>query len=260
MQLKRRVALGGTQLDSLDNRILISGIDEAAGKETISAVSVGGADGQRITNRRRDTLDITIKFTMNIKNSDMAARSTLLDKVNKWAQPGGVLTVGHRSGKRLNVVLAQAPGGGDMFNWTNEYTIVFRAYTVPYWEDVTATSAEMTQDDTGTGSITVPGSANTVADVTIVNKSGDTLDAVSLTINNCIIGFSGLGLANNGSLVIDHVTAGGVYAMRAKIGTTSVLAKKTGADEFVLKPGANSISWTAGGDVAITVSARGRYL
>ena len=235
MQLKRRVALGGTQLDSLDNRILISGIDEAAGKETISAVSVGAGNGQRITGRRRDTLDITIKFTMNIKNSDMAARSTLLDKVNKWAQPGGVLTVGHRSGKRLNVVLAQAPGGGDMFNWTNEYTVVFRAYTVPYWE-------------------------NTVADVTIVNKSGDTLDAVSLTINNCIIGFSGLGLANNGSLVIDHVTAGGVYAMRAKIGTTSVLAKKTGADEFVMKPGANSISWTAGGDVAITVSARGRYL
>ena len=260
MQLKRRVALGGVQLDSLDNRILITGIDEAAGRGNISAVSLGYGDGQRITGNRRDTLDITVKFAMNIKNSDMAARSTLLDTVNAWARPGGWLTVGHRSGKWIHVVLAQAPGGGDQFNWTNDYTIVFRAYEVPYWEDVTATTATMTQDDSGTGSITMPGSAATVADLTITNKSGASLDTVSVMIGSKTISFASLGLANNGSLVIDHVRADGVYAMRAKIGSTSVLGKKSGADEFILLPGSNAISWTAGGDVSITVSGKGRYL
>ena len=39
MILKRRVALNGVQLDSLDNRILISGFDEAAGRDTIGAVN-----------------------------------------------------------------------------------------------------------------------------------------------------------------------------------------------------------------------------
>ena len=47
MILARRVALNGVQLDSLDNRILISAIDEAAGRDNISAVSLGAGDGQR---------------------------------------------------------------------------------------------------------------------------------------------------------------------------------------------------------------------
>ena len=260
MILKRRVALGGIQLDSLDSRILITGINEAAGKDMISAVSLGGADGQRITNRRRDTLDITVKFAMKIRNDDMAARSTLLDTVNAWARPGGWLTVGHRSGKWVHVVLAQAPGGGDQYDWGNDYTIVFRAYEVPFWEDVTATTADMTQDDSGTGEIVMPGSADTAADVTITNKSGSSLSSVSVTIGSRTISFSNLNLANDASLVIDHVHADGIYAMRARIGETSVLSKKSGADEFVLSPGSNAISWTAGGDVAITVSGKGRYL
>ena len=49
MLLKRRVALDGVQLDELDERIIISGIDEAAGKDTISAVGSSAGMGQRIT-------------------------------------------------------------------------------------------------------------------------------------------------------------------------------------------------------------------
>ena len=260
MVLKRRVALGGVQLDGVDDRILITGIDEAAGKDTISAVSLGGISGQRITNRRRDTLDITVKFAMKIRNNDMAARSTLLDKVNAWAKPGGWLTVGHRSGKWIHVVLAQAPGGGDQYDWANDYTIVFRAYEVPFWEDVTATTAVMTTDDSGTGSITMDCSADTVADVTVTNASGSSIDTVSVMIGSRTMSFTSLGLANGSSLVIDHVHADGIYAVRARIGETSVMSKKTGADELILTPGVNAISWTAGGDVAVTVSAKGRYL
>ena len=129
---------------------------------------------------------------------------------------------------------------------------------MPFWEDVTATTAEMTQDDSGTGEIVMPGSADTVADVTITNKSGSSLSSV--TIGSRTISFSNLSLANNASLVIDHVHADGIYAMRARIGETSVLSKKSGADEFILSPGSNAISWTAGGDVAITVGGKGRYL
>ena len=144
MILKRRVALEGVQLDELDERIVISGIDEAAGKDSITAVGSSAGVGQRITGRRRDTLDVPVKFLMKIKNGDMEARELLLEKINGWAAAGGWLTVGHRPDRRLNVVLAQAPGAGDMFNWTNEYTMVFRAYSVPYWEDrKTTTTAGM---------------------------------------------------------------------------------------------------------------------
>ena len=72
--------------------------------------------------------------------------------------------------------------------------------------------------------------------------------------------FTGLDMSNNTYLVIDHVLSGGIYVLRARVGTTSVLGKKTGDDEFILKPGNNTISYTADSDVIVTVSAKGRYL
>ncbi len=260
MILKRRVALNGVQLDSLDNRILISGFDEAAGRDTIGAVNLGAGDGQRITGRRRETLDVTIKFNLNIQNNNMAARDALLDKINAWAAPGGILTAGHKTGKQLNVVLAQAPGGGDQFFWSNEFTLVFRAYAVPFWENIQATSQALTQSSTGEGTLTMPGSTDTVAEVLVQNKSGETLDALSLTVNGYQMSFTNLGLTNNAYLTIDHLQTGGIFVKRARIGQASVLDKLTGADEFILNPGSNAISYTAGGDVIVQVSAKGRYL
>ena len=99
-----------------------------------------------------------------------------------------------------------------------------------------------------------------MGEATIQNKSGSTLNTLSLTINGYEMEFADLGLANNGSLVIDHVIAKGVMVKRAKIGNTSVLDKLTGADEFILKPGSNAISYEAGGAVLVTVSAKGRFL
>lgn len=258
MVLKHRVALNGTQLDSLDNRILIQSVDEAAGKDTITAVSLGGADGQRITGKRRDTLDVTVKFS--IRSRDMATRSTILDNVNKWAYGGGTLTLNNRTNKNLTVELVQAPGGGDQYKWTSEYTLVFRAYAVPYWQDTTATSKTLTQGSTGSDTLNVPGSAESVANVSVQNKSGNTLNGISIEVNGNAMTFTGLNLANNGTLSIDHAMTGGVYVIRAMINGTSVLAKRTGADDFITKPGNNTIIYSTDGSVIVTVNAKGRYL
>jgi hypothetical protein len=182
MILKRRVALNGVQLDSLDERIIISGIDEAAGKENITAVSSANANGQRVIRRRRDSLDVTVKFSLSIKNDNMQARSELLETINAWAAKGGELTVSHRPGRKLTVILAQAPGAGDQFSWANEFTMVFRAYAVPYWED--AAPASITSGTTNNGSMTiiVPGSADTVVNATIQNMSGMAINNVTLNI------------------------------------------------------------------------------
>jgi len=95
MILKRRVSLGGVQLDSLDNRILISGIDEAAGRDSITGIGSGG-NGQRITKKKRESLDITVKFTLKIRSDEMAEREALLQKIIGWAAPGGWLKLASR--------------------------------------------------------------------------------------------------------------------------------------------------------------------
>lgn len=260
MILKRRVALGGEQLDELDDRIIITGIDEAAGKDTINSTAAAAGYGQRITARRRETLDVSVRFALNIKNNNMKARSQLLEKVNAWAANGGWLTLNYRPDRRLYVVLAQAPGEGDMFNWTNEFTMMFRAYSVPYWTNTAATSVSSGTKSSGSMVLDMPGNANSAANVTVQNKSGKTINKVTLTVNGYKMVFDNLALGGTASLVIDHVQTDSLYYLRARIGGTSVMAKRTGANDFIVKPGKNNISFSADRAVNVTVSAGGRYL
>ena len=115
------------------------------------------------------------------------------------------------------------------------------------------------QDDEGEGTLTMPGSTDTVADFTVQNKSGDTINTLTLSANGTSFSFENLGLANNGYLVIDHVQVKGTNVLRARIGEASKLLNMNGDDDIILHPGANTISFSAGGDVIVTVSARGRY-
>ena len=88
MILKRRVALGGEQLDELDERIIITGVDEAAGKDNISSTAAAIGNGQRITARRRDTLDVSVRFALMIKNNDMRIIThDASDKILVWGSP-----------------------------------------------------------------------------------------------------------------------------------------------------------------------------
>ena len=265
MILARRVALNGTQLDSMDNRILISSIDEAAGRDNITAVSRGAGGGQRITNMRRDTLDVTVKFALNIKSSDMAGRTALLNRINKWAAGGGVLTVGHRSGQQLNVVLAQAPGGGDIFSWANEFTLVFRAYGIPFWQETTASgTVTIAAATSGFDSLTVGGSANTVADVILTNQGSATVNNCEITVNGNTMAFSSLGLAVGESLVIDHTGDGLLQILIYETDEyyRSAMGKRTpaSADDLWCVPGVCEVSFEADYACKMTVNCKGRFL
>lgn len=272
MILKRRVALNGVQLDELDNRIIITGIDEAAGKDNISAVSCAAGCGQRVIRKRRESLDVTVKFALNLKNrtaSQMRTRETLLEKINEWAANGGTMTLDKRSGRMLTVMLAQAPGPGDTFNWTNEYTMVFRAYAVPYWEDskVTSASSGTKKADAATSGVfylQVPGNTDTVAEMSVLNCSGSTINTVTLTVGTKAMRFTGLGLGNNARLIVNHLKEPGLFVLRAYIqsgnNTVSVLDKRTGADDFTVAPGKTRVAFSAQRAVIASVSARGRYI
>lgn len=119
----------------------------------------------------------------------------------------------------------------------------------------------MRQQGVSSGSLTlgVNGSAETVMDVSFKNTSGSTVNTFSVTAGGKTIALTGLGLANNATLTIDHDENG---LIRMKIGSTSVLDKRTAesADDLTVKPGAVSVSFTAGGAGTIQVTCKGRYL
>lgn len=260
MILAHRVALNNIWLDELDERINIKAINEGAGKETISAQSAAGGYGQRVTGRHRDTLDVTVQFSLLIGPDNMQERSTLLEKINGWAAEGGYLKVNYKAGRRLNVLCVQAPGAGDQYEWTTVYQITFRAYGVPFWEDDAETYTFGRSADTGRFTLTVPGNTETVCNIQVLNVSGATINSIEVTVAGKQMVFTNLGLGGGQTLNINHVDTGKIAYLEIKIGSTSVMHRRTGVDDFIVKPGQNAIGWTATRAVTVTAGARGRYL
>lgn len=256
MILSKRVALNGQQLDQVDDSIVIKRIDTGATKETLNATAMMGGAGQRITTQHWDTLDVSVTFAIDIPKKQLAARRAVFDQVTAWALQKGWLTVNWMTGKGIRVDKAMIPSGGDMFDWTNDFTIVFRAYAVPFWTDDETTEA------TGS-SITVPGNVETVCDAEITNGSGSTIDTLSVSVGDSSMSFTNLGLADGEKLVIGHGDDGLLY-IRIYTGESyyrRVMDKRTGgsSDDLYVKPGANAITVT-GGTVTKKISCLGRYV
>lgn len=269
MILAHRVALNGAQLDELDDRINIKSIEEGAGKESVSAVSMSGGIGQRITNRHRDTLEITVKFSITLEEDGQATleeRESLLETINAWAVGGGYLTVNYKPNRRIYVVCAQAPGAGDIYEWTSVYTITFRAYALPYWEEEAAVTGTTAIAASGSVTMAVNGSAETDMEITLANQSGMQINTVTINAAGKKMYFENLGLNGSESLIIAHtITEERRYLqiyIKSGSSTRSAMAKRTAAsvDELTVKPGNRSISFSADRACKMTASVRGRFV
>lgn len=263
MILAHRVSLDGVQLDEVDERIVIRGIEEGSGKDTIST-QARAVDGVRVSGKRRDSLDITVKFAVLLRKYQMAERAEVLEKVNAWAMNGGILRVGHRENRRIRVILAQAVGAGDAWTYESDYTITFRACGVPYWEEDTAESITSGTSAEGTVSLNVRGSAKTVCDVTLQNMSGANIASATVKAGSSQIVLESIGMAAGESLVIDHDSEG---LIRIRIRGTdgkyrSILGKRTpgSADDLFVMPGTQSVYFKAQRAVRMTANVRGRFL
>lgn len=271
MQLKHRAALNGAELDELDNRIIIQGVNVEAGKSTINAISLYGREGQRVTGMTRDSIDIEVQFGLLIRKNDMAARNELLETVNTWAsvanrENGGAwLTVNYKENRRIRVILTDPAEEGDLKDWVNTFTIGFRAYGVPYWQEEQPT-ANITSpiSSAWSGILNVGGNVRTAAEATIKNEAGAVINTATVRVGNNEMSFSNLGLNANERLIIDHdnngflririLSVNGIYrsAMASRNGTS--------ADDLYVMPGAQTIAFSAQRACSLVATAAGRFL
>lgn len=261
MILAHRVALDGIELDQVDERILVTSVREPEPRMTVTGTGRGG-DGQRITEFRRDWLEIQVGFKIRLRKRQMAERDEVKAAVMAWARNGGWLTTTQKPGKRLRVKLTGFPNFGDPWKWADEYTLVFRAAEMPYWEDIDAVSVSFAGSQVG--SLSAGGTAKTVCNAEWVNSSGATVNGITITVGSSKMVFSSLGLPNGGTLVIDH-TDDGILRIRKKVGntyTSAMESRTTGSsNELTAEPGAEtrcSVTPTYNGRA--TVSCRGRWL
>lgn len=268
MKLQRRVKLGNTWLDEIDDRIVIESIEPEDPKENITATESAYGTGWRITKRKRNNLGIVIRFKIlehGRTTNGLKERSQLLEKINAWAAPCGVLKVNYKPGRRLVVDTVQCPGEGSLWDYTKELQIVFRAYRNPYWEDSTSNIDTIGGNvSKKSKAITIDGSTTTKINVELANKSGAKIDKVkSLYIGSNKMSFSsGIALAKNESIVVDH-DGSGILRIRIK-GTDgkyrSIMKYRTGANDFTAEPGTVTCGYEADRACLMTVSWRNKYI
>ena len=257
MILSRRVALNGVQLDEIHERIVIRSIDQGVANESLNATERMGGYGQRLTRQHYNTLDVTVTYAIDVQKTEMALRRQIMDLVNTWALGKGWLTVNWMEERQFYVDKVIIPNGGDPWNWTDEFTITFRAYNVPSWQDVNESSVKSGTSSSSRVWLTANGNMKTPLNVSFRNMSGMTINTFSVSTGGKTISLSSLGLGGSDTLIISHGTDG---LLRMTIGNTSVYAKYTGADDLMLNPGSNAVDFTAARAGVLTASCVGRWI
>lgn len=259
MILSRRVALNGQNLDELHGSIVIRGIEFNAPSENIQTINRISRTGLRVVSQRYESLEVAVRWAMNIRKTDLFTRRRIYEEVCRWAMQTGWLTVNYAPGRRMYVDKTVISAPGDIRDWTDDYTITFRAYSVPFWQDEIPAEVSKTSYSGGTFNIYVPGAFRTVADVEFTNTSGSTLDTFSIGVGGNTISLSSLGIANNGKLTITHGTDG---LLKILAGSTSAYSKRSAgsADDLYCEPGTASVSVTTQRSGNLKVSVCGRYI
>ena len=256
MILSRRVALGGIQLDELHERIVIRSIDPGVPYETTDAVNRMGGVGQRVTSQHWETLEVVVTYAIDVSKREMQLRREIFDMVNAWAMKKGWLTVNWMPNRRFYVDKVVLPGSGDMWNWTNEFSITFRAYNVPFWQDDQPAQAVSATVNTGRIWVPVGGNVKSVMDISFRNMSGMVINNFQVSAGGNIIRLAALGLGGSSILQISHGVDG---LLRITADGNSVYSKYRGSDDLYVNPGNVAVDFTADRAGILTAQCYGRW-
>ena len=253
MKEKLDCALNGIALESVDPRLYVQDIAEEIRMRVDTAPRVDR--GLRLIGApEREGLTVTLRFM--VKERDRAARARVISRVNAWAREGW-LTVSTRPEQRLYVVCTQ-PAGSETYRWSGDMQLTLTACGEACWQDRYPTAASVS-GSAGEAVLRPLGTRPCPLEARIVNRSGEALNALSLTVNGRRMAFEGLGLAEEETLEIACDEYG---LLKAAVNGAGRLSCRTAdsADALTLTPcRENAVRFAADGTCGVTLYARGRY-
>lgn len=195
-----------------------------------------------------------ISVSLMIREYDTAARQAVAQSVIAWAYSGGWLTASDRPGQRIYVRCTKLPAVTSALKWTEALTIGFTAYDFPFWQSIAPVTVSLDSGDEGT--LRFPGGIPTEAEAVITAE--ETMTAATVTVGDTAISLAGINIAAGDTVEIRYTDDR--HIMEIVSGTTSLLDKRTGADDLIVNPGANAVSFTSTGDASCIIKAREVYL
>ena len=256
MRTRYMVGLDGVELSAIAPEIIVTDITHNAPVREVRASDIAGRNGKLYTRTVTSSTGVTVSF--EIHTPDVRRRAAIMEDVQRWAMPGGVMTTSDRPDRVLRVVCESLPTIGSAQKWTGVCSIGFVAYAVPFWEDESPRRVSITGN--GSKSLFVPGfAAPAGVEARVTNTGSGAISSVTLTAGETSMTFNGISLAAGQTMTIAHDARG---LLTSRIGGTSVLNKRTASssDELELEPGKNAaLSVTTNGTASTTFEVRGRY-
>ena len=257
MRTRYDVYMDGLPLDAIDPAIYVTDVQETPASYDATTLQRAKGDGLRVLRRLRDSLQVRVAFM--VRETDVGRRREIVQRVAAWAMGGKYLALGDRPGQRLRVLCETLPGITSALKWTQELSMTFTAYAMPYWEADMPTRASFTGTG-GTAAIHQAGTAPCFLEAEISNTSGSTLTSLSMAADGQTMAFTGMALGAGRTLKIFYDDK---WLLRAEVDGASVLNRRTAdsVDDLILPPGkATTVTIAADKAVSVTLKARGLWL
>lgn len=260
--------LNGVPLSSLNANILITDIETVQPAIRYDSFTLAKRHGSRIYRRYAETAAVNIKFA--IRQYDIQTRQEVCNEIIKWARNGGILQTNDRMGQRLRCVCSAFPYVSSALKWTDELTITFTAYLLPFWENTMETIVELTS--TGGYSqqtVLIPGNieaalvsaeVKTAASYPTPEEGQDPIQVTRLDFEagSSKITLTGLEIGANQTIKIAYDDN---LIQSIKVGSTSLLDKRsTGSDDDLVANCAENVRFRFRSNVEATVTYRLRGL
>lgn len=253
MMSRYSVTLNGEPLLQISPNIVITDVNYDPPKINIETYNVAKRHGSIIHRQYVDKKSVTISFM--IREYTTARRQSVCSSVIKWAKKGGTLKINDRQGQHLDCICESYPSVASVRDWLSEVSITFSAFANPFWIDDMPSSITLSGTH-GNGMLYVPGDAQeTFVEATIKAKADLTYFTLSVGDRTLTVTAD----IQNGHTVKLLYDANMIQ--RIVDDTTSLLSKRTGADDLIAVCGErNRVAFTASGNADVVFSARGAWL
>lgn len=253
------VWLNGQGLQDIDETVFVIDVAESTPEEDKQTATTA-APGTILLSRTRRALSVTITFC--VREYDITRRRQIVDEIRTLCAAGGWLEINERPDQRLWVTCDTLPTISSSQRWTDNLSVVFVAYSAPYWQQKTASKAKIsTPTVSNTVNIRPIGNAMETPLQAEITAYGGTLTSFKIVVNDTSeIVFSGISLSGGKTLVIGHDAYG---RFTATIDGNSVLKNRTAssADDLLVESGKNNkIKVSSDVRLTATFSTYGRWI
>lgn len=258
MTSRYRISVGGVQMDTLDKDLLILDIQHSQPDRNPKKQTTANLDGYDISDTYIGQRTVTVTFELHIYDTEK--RNAACQKVNAWAQNGGVLIASDRKDQQLqNVICEQFADIASAKNWTDPLTLVFTTTSNPNWVSTTAKTKTLTGKG-ARGTLVLDGNTGS-ARVGVEVSSTEKITSLLIGCGSTSLKLTGLNIPAGQQVIVDYVknrylriTGGGASLMNK-------LDPNASSDLLLAECGKTSqISVTSNAKVNAVFTARGCWL